>query len=260
MPLQRCETDGRPGWKWGDEGKCYPYTKGDESSEKAARKKAMAQAAAMGEFEGTGNRSATSPEIFHRSRAELPEHVNFKDRTIDVIAMPWGVEADVRWRSQTWREVFLRGAFNEAIKSGVRVPVNREHEHTLTVGRITSMVDHPHGLLASVKVAKTDRGDETLQLADEGILGASVGYFLQRMSDVVLNRRAAPPRRTVKRAFMEHLAMTEIPAFKGADAIAVHDEFSKHPAAGLQPLVTPELDQWTNDPVLQWANSRVGDK
>ncbi|HZO69404.1 MAG TPA: HK97 family phage prohead protease [Kribbellaceae bacterium] len=254
MPLKRCETDGRPGWKWGDEGKCYPYSKGDESSEKAARKKALAQAAAMGEFEGTGHRSA-APEIFHRSRAELPEAVNFKDRTIELVAMPWNVETEILFRSQVWRELFLRGAFNDAIKAGARIPVNREHDHTLTVGRITGMVDHPHGLLASVKIAKTERGDETLELANDGILGGSVGYFLQKMSDVVLDRRAM--LRTVKRAFMEHLAMTEIPAYKGADTIAVHSEFSKHPAAGLQPLVTPELDEWTNDPVLQWAKSRL---
>ena len=254
MPLQRCETDDRPGWKWGESGKCYPYTAGDEASEQAARKKAMAQAAAMGEFPGTGERNAAGPEIFHRSSAELPENVSFKDRTIDVVAMPWDIAADIVWRGEVWGEVFKRGAFTEAIEARARVPVNREHDHQFTVGRITKMVDHDHGLLASVKIAKTPRGDETLQLADEGILGASVGYFLQKMSDVVLDRRAM--RRMVVRAFLEHLAMTEIPAFAGADTIAVHDQFSQHPQAGLQPLVTPALDEWLTDDTLAWASSR----
>jgi phage head maturation protease len=54
VPLNRCRDDDKPGWKWGDAGKCYTYTAGNEASEKAARKKAMAQAAAMGEFPGTG--------------------------------------------------------------------------------------------------------------------------------------------------------------------------------------------------------------
>lgn len=254
MPLNQCESDGKPGWKWGDSGKCFVYTAGNEASSNAAKKKALGQASAMGEFPGTGQNRSASTEVFHRSRAELPEAVSFKDRTIDVVAMPWNVETDIVWRGQVWREVFTRGAFNDAIEGKVRIPVNREHDHKDTVGRVTRMVDHDHGLLASVKIAKTPRGDETLVLADEGILGASVGYFLDKMSDVVLNRRAM--LRTVQRAFMEHLAMTEIPSFKGADIIAVHDQFTPHPAAGLQPLVTPALDEWLADPdkaVQSWA-------
>ncbi len=39
MPLKRC---GDGGWKWGDAGKCY--------TGKDAKKKALAQATAMGEF------------------------------------------------------------------------------------------------------------------------------------------------------------------------------------------------------------------
>jgi hypothetical protein len=48
MPLQRCETDGQSGWKWGDGGKCYLYS--DDDSERAARKKALAQGIAMGDI------------------------------------------------------------------------------------------------------------------------------------------------------------------------------------------------------------------
>lgn len=54
MPLKRCTDGGKPGVKWGDAGKCYTYTPGNAASIRAARDKAMAQAAAMGEFEGTG--------------------------------------------------------------------------------------------------------------------------------------------------------------------------------------------------------------
>ena len=49
MPLKRCEEEGQRGWKWGDTGKCYLYS--DEESEKAARKKALAQGIAMGDIE-----------------------------------------------------------------------------------------------------------------------------------------------------------------------------------------------------------------
>lgn len=46
-PVKTCTTSGKPGFKWGDSGKCYPYTAGDEASKEAARKKAIAQGAAM---------------------------------------------------------------------------------------------------------------------------------------------------------------------------------------------------------------------
>jgi len=47
MPVKSCTEGEKPGFKWGDEGKCYPYTAGDDASKGAARKKAIAQGAAM---------------------------------------------------------------------------------------------------------------------------------------------------------------------------------------------------------------------
>lgn len=47
MPLKRCMADGKPGYKWGDSGKCYTYTVGNESSRRVAKEKAMKQAAAI---------------------------------------------------------------------------------------------------------------------------------------------------------------------------------------------------------------------
>ena len=47
MPLKKCYFKGKPGWKWGDRGKCYTYKKGDKASEKLARKKALNQAIAI---------------------------------------------------------------------------------------------------------------------------------------------------------------------------------------------------------------------
>lgn len=41
MPIQKCEVDGRPGFKWGEQGKCYTYTPGDEES--MARAKAACE-------------------------------------------------------------------------------------------------------------------------------------------------------------------------------------------------------------------------
>ena len=49
MPFKRCNENGKSGWKWGDRGKCYTYTAGNEESENQAKLKAAKQAVAIGE-------------------------------------------------------------------------------------------------------------------------------------------------------------------------------------------------------------------
>lgn len=47
MPVKDCQINGRPGKKWGDSGTCYPYTKGNTQSERAAYDKAARQGRAV---------------------------------------------------------------------------------------------------------------------------------------------------------------------------------------------------------------------
>lgn len=198
---------------------------------------------------------AAPAEILTRSDASVLDDVNFKDRIIEVIAVPWNQDAEVLWRGQVWRESFDPHAFDEAVRNQARIPVNREHSRGDTVGRIVNMEPgDPRGLMASVKIARTPRGNDTLQLASEGMLGGSLGYFVRKQSDVGLNRGSKTRR--VLRAFMEHFSMVESPAFVGAETVAVHDGLTAHPAAGQQRLITPSLDEWMADDILSWANSR----
>lgn len=50
MPVNPCSENGKPGFKWGDAGKCYLYTANNESSKKEAKKKAIAQGLAIGDI------------------------------------------------------------------------------------------------------------------------------------------------------------------------------------------------------------------
>lgn len=43
MPLNTCTEGGKPGYKWGDSGKCYTYSSGDEAGRLEARKSAIRQ-------------------------------------------------------------------------------------------------------------------------------------------------------------------------------------------------------------------------
>ncbi len=47
MPLMRATKNGKPCYKWGDSGKCYPYTAGDEGSRGRAKQKALRQGRAI---------------------------------------------------------------------------------------------------------------------------------------------------------------------------------------------------------------------
>ena len=48
MPVKACSDKERPGYKWGDSGKCYTYAAGDEAGKKKAKEKAHLQGAAAG--------------------------------------------------------------------------------------------------------------------------------------------------------------------------------------------------------------------
>lgn len=49
MPVQSCSDNERPGYKWGEQGVCYTYSKGNLSQKKRAKRRAFYQGLAMGE-------------------------------------------------------------------------------------------------------------------------------------------------------------------------------------------------------------------
>ncbi len=57
MPLKRCRSDSKPGYKWGDSGKCYTYTAGSEEGRKKAKRKAILQGAAIETGDATIDRT-----------------------------------------------------------------------------------------------------------------------------------------------------------------------------------------------------------
>lgn len=181
--------------------------------------------------------------------------VDAKLRLIDLIAVPWEQETEIMWRGEPWREVFAREAFDGIEDHAGRVRVNREHIMGDTVGKVVQFdPTHPDGLFSRVKIASTPRGDETLALAEEDMVSASVGFRIKTHRDVQINRRSKVRR--VLRAFLDHLAMVESPAYAGAQVLAVRAEpFGLTEASSLPE--TPALDEALNDELLAWASSRL---
>lgn len=178
--------------------------------------------------------------------------VNVKQRLIDIIAAPYEVLANVMWRGKLWQEQFLRGAWDGIEKRSGSVRVNREHLIGDTVGKVVHFdPKHPEGLLARVKIANTARGDDTLELADDDMLSASVGYGA-KPSDVLLDRRNGI--RSVQRAILHHLAMVEDPTWEQAKVLQVRAGGLKLlPELDSAPRETPLLDGFMTDPVIRRA-------
>lgn len=47
MPVRSCTINGKPGYKWGSQGKCYPYNAANTQSRNRAKAKAAKQGRAI---------------------------------------------------------------------------------------------------------------------------------------------------------------------------------------------------------------------
>lgn len=192
--------------------------------------------------------------------------VNYTQRIIEVVAVPWEQETVAVYRGQIWREVFQRGAFDGLEKRPNRVRVNRDHDSTRTVGKMVAA--HPsarEGLIAELRIAQTPLGDETLALADEDCLSPSVGFAAggagqqlirnpatrapqsRAMELVEPSHRDKLPLRRIVKAFLEHIGLVPDQSYDNAGVVAVRsaDTPDYSLAAHLPPsLPTPSLDEW----------------
>ena len=161
-------------------------------------------------------------------RSSSVASVNFAQRVIEFVAVPYEEEALVEYRGELWRESFLLGAWDGIEKQPDRVKANRDHERQRTVGKIIKFwPSRKEGLVGAARIAQTALGDETLALADEDCLGASVGFAVagggQELDKV--NRR-----RRIKKAFLDHLAFVPDPAYAGAGVLSVRASLAATPA------------------------------
>jgi phage head maturation protease len=237
--------------KRGDEWCVIKDDDGESEGCHDSEEKAKRQMRALYASEETENRKAPI-----ESRSATVEDVSFPERMIAVLAAPYGQEAIVEYRGQLWRETIERGAFDGIEKRPNRIKVFRDHAdgpHLQGTGRsgligkvISFSPEPPEGLIARARIAKTPLGDETLTLAQEGVLGVSIGFGV-RGSDQVLNR--ADGTRRIRRAFVDHLAFPDNGAYEGAEVIDVR---SRRPQVeDLPKLDTPRLDE-----VVAWMEQR----
>ena len=208
-----------------------------------------------------GNELEGLQPVEHRTAALQLDGVNFPERIITIVAVPYEEPAPIEYRGQMWNEIFSRSAFNGLENRQKRVPVlahfglpgHQDHQGAHLVGKMSAAFPgRSEGLVLDLKVSKTKEGDDALELAADDALSPSVGYAI-RSSDQVLDRRSMTRR--INRAFLDHLALVPQQAFAGARLLGMRGA----PVAEveLKPLVTPNLDQFINDPIFGWTDKRL---
>ena len=169
-------------------------------------------------------------EIEYRTASTL--EVRHEQRTIELIAVPYGETTEVLRRGKWVTESFDADAF-----AGVAgdITVNRAHDLERPLGRVTAL--HPkdvRGLRAEMRISRTADGNDMLELAADGLMSASVGFIplAERWST---DRSAV----TVTKARLAHIALTGDPAYTGARVLAVRSAQEK----AVQRPLTPNLDR-----------------
>ena len=193
-------------------------------------------------------------------RAASLDRVDFGQRILTLVAVPYEQRTPVEFRGERWNEVFSRSAFNGFDPGRRRVPVSAvlrapafDHNDGHLVGKVTDVYpDRGEGLVLDVRISSTPAGDETLQLASDDALSPSVG-FAARGGDQVLERRTMTRR--INRAFLDHLSMVPTPAYDGARVLSMRN--ADDPLAPVIRPDTPALDDYYTDPVFAWADQRL---
>jgi HK97 family phage prohead protease len=146
--------------------------------------------------------------------------VDLPQRTIELVVVPYDETTLVECRGRMVRESVAPGAF-DGIDTRARVRVNfghRDDELRHLLGHSVSFdASRREGLVSVIHIRRGEHGDQALELAEEGDLGASGGF------GVLANGETWPDRSTrrLTRLFLDHIALTPTPAYAGAKVLSV---------------------------------------
>ncbi|MGI5192267.1 HK97 family phage prohead protease [Streptomyces sp. CA-288835] len=153
--------------------------------------------------------------ILHRT-AELVR-ADETGRTVFGLAVPYGVDTDIREHGSSYIERFAPGAFARSIdERGSKVRLFVGHEaRRLPIGRATELREASDGLHAAFHIPATRDGDDALELVRTGVVDAfSIGFRPIR------NRQDGDVTVRTEAALIE-VSLVGIPAYEGAAVAGV---------------------------------------
>jgi phage head maturation protease len=150
------------------------------------------------------------------------------ERRIDAIAVPYNVFATVSGGQEV---MFKPGSLPV---DGKAPRVFMYHDSTMPVGIVAERVDTDEAMLASMKISRTQLGNEALVLAADGVMDVSVGVNPIEFSEDKQGRI------TVTKAEWLELSLVPIPAFAGATITEVAAQAATDPDEPTTPEVPEE--------------------
>jgi HK97 family phage prohead protease len=153
--------------------------------------------------------------------------VDFPRRLVTVLAMPYERAAEITGPGRVFTEIVSRTAFDGIEKRSSKIRANRDHSWDRPIGKVVGL--HPsrkEGLVAEIRISRTQLGEETLELSEDDVLSASAGFGLLRRDDgrVWEDAEVWERNRTVRRLnrlWLDHLALVPNPAYPDASVLSV---------------------------------------
>jgi HK97 family phage prohead protease/HK97 family phage major capsid protein len=148
---------------------------------------------------------------------ELESELQVRDaikRELDVRIVPWDVIAN----TAAGPEVFERGAFDGV---NPRTVVLRMDHQNPPAGRGVSLEERSDGAYMTFRVSATQRGDEILTLAQDGVTrGVSVG-FMDVPGGTDIQFRSGRRTRVVRKSGLKEVSTTWLPTWEQSEVLAV---------------------------------------
>lgn len=166
-------------------------------------------------------------------REAVVEEVQSSRREIILRAVAYGTFSNVDDGHGRYQEAFKAGAMADHIRlRGDRVRMLRDHDPLRAIGRVEHWDDTAASLIVRSKISATTLGDETLELARDGVLSPSVGFL-----DPVNGAGHVGQRLTRTKVFLREISLVPFAARDDASVLSVREEAE---------LVVerPLLDQW----------------
>ena len=170
-------------------------------------------------------------------RTATVEAISYPQRTVDLLVVPYDESTVVEYRGRFLEESFAPGAFGAIRNRARKFLVNMEHDPSRWVGTVLELDGaNERGLRASVKIRRSPEGDQALDDCVDGLLGASIGMAVAAGDQTIDGNR-----RRIRKAYLDHVALTATPAYAGAEVLEVRAAPTVE--AALAPGATPNLDR-----------------
>ena len=163
-------------------------------------------------------------------RAATVADVSYPSRTVTVIVAPYETPATIHMPGGSFTEIVSKGAYDGVQRRAGSVRANRDHDWRRMAGRCTALhPDRDEGLVAEVRMFKTELGEETLELCGDDGLSASAGFGLMRSEGASGAIKAGAEEwkgstRRLNELWLDHVAFVPNPAYETATVLDVRDE------------------------------------